>query len=358
MELDAARVLDSVPIMKALVLTRYGAPEDAFELRERADPEPRPGEVRIAVEAFGLNYADVSARQGTYADAPPIPCVIGYDVVGRIDRVGTEVTGVQPGQRVAALTRFGGYATFAVTDARAVVPIPEDMDVGVATALPTQGCTAYFCAEEMVRLHPGDHVLVQAAAGGVGTLLVQLCKARGCIVYGTAGSDGKLDYLRTLGVDHPINYRREDFAAAVRRVRGSDGLDVIFDSLGGAAVRKGLALLAAGGRIVCFGAAERKAGRLQVLHDVTFAAAFGFPHPISLLINSKALIGVNMLRVSDQRPETLRRCLLAVARLAADGTLRPVVGGRYAATQIAAAHAFLTNRGSTGKIVVTWGAER
>src|SRR5262249_54249572 len=169
--------------MKALVLVRHGSPAEAFELREQPDPEPNAGQVRIAVEAFGLNYADVSARQGTYQDAPPIPCVIGYDVVGRIDRLGAGVGGLQTGQRVAALTRFGGYATSAVTDARAVIPIPEDMDAAVAAALPTQGSTAYYCAEEMVRLYAGDHVLIQAAAGGVGTLLVQLCKARGCVVY-------------------------------------------------------------------------------------------------------------------------------------------------------------------------------
>jgi NADPH2:quinone reductase len=341
--------------MKALVLVRHGEARQAFELRELPAPEPRAGEVRIAVEAFGLNYADVSARQGTYADAPPIPCVIGYEVVGRIDAVGSGVTSWSAGQRVAALTRFGGYATAAVTDARAAVPIPEDMDVGVAAALPTQGCTAYFCAEEMVRLHPGDHVLVQAAAGGVGTLLVQLAKARGCVVYGTAGSEAKLDYLRRLGVDHPINYRHEDFGDVVRRVRGAEGLDIVFDSLGGSAVRKGLKLLGAGGRIVCFGAAEREAGPLQILRDVRFAASFGFPHPIPLLMGSKSILGVNMLRIADHRPEVLGRCMRAVSKLVADGTLKPTVGGRFGADRIADAHDFLGGRGSTGKVVVTWG---
>jgi NADPH2:quinone reductase len=340
--------------MQAIVLIRHGSPEEAFELRELPTPEPGAGQVRIAVEAFGLNYADVSARQGTYNDAPPIPCVIGYEVVGRIDAFASGVTNLPVGQRVAALTRFGGYATCAVTDARAVVPITEDMDAGIAVALPTQGSTAYYCAEEMVRLHEGDHVLVQAAAGGVGTLLVQLCKRRGCIVYGTAGSDEKLAYLRELGVDHPINYRREDFADAVRRIRGTDGLDVIFDSLGGSAVRKGIQLLAAGGRIVCFGAAERQAGGLQIVNDIKFAASFGFPHPIPLLMNSKALIGVNMLRVSDQRPDTLKRVLHAVAHLVLQGELKPTVGGRFTAKQIADAHEFLGGRGSTGKLVVSW----
>jgi NADPH:quinone reductase-like Zn-dependent oxidoreductase len=340
--------------MKAVVLVRYGTAVHAFELRELPTPQPGPGQVRIGVEAFGLNYADVSARQGTYQDAPPIPCVIGYEVVGRVEALGDGGGGPAIGTRVTALTRFGGYATHAVTDARAVAPVPEDMDVGVAAALPTQYGTAYHCAEEMVRLHPGDHVLVHAAAGGVGTALVQLCKRRGCVVYGTAGSDDKLAYLRTLGVDHAINYRTADFADTVRRIRGQDGLDVIFDSLGGAAVRKGLQLLAAGGRIVCFGAAARTTGRPQLLHDLPFALSFGLPHPIPLMIHSKSIIGVNMLRLSDQRPLALKRCLDAVVQLALNGDVQPTVGGRFTADAIDKAHSFLESRASIGKVVVTW----
>ena len=340
--------------MKAIVLTRHGADKEAFEIREVATPEPAAGQVRIAVEGFGLNYADVSARQGTYQDAPPLPSIIGYEVVGRVDKLGPDVTGPALGQRVAALTRFGGYATMALTDVRAVVAIPDDMEFGIAAALPTQGCTAYYCAEEMVRLYPGDHVLVQAAAGGVGTLLVQLAKRRGCVVYGTAGSDQKLGYLRDIGVDHPINYRTQDFAEAVRKIRGNEGLDVIFDSLGGSAVRKGLALLGAGGRMICFGAAEREAGSFQILRDLKFVASFGVPHPIPWLMSSKGLIGVNMLRIADNRPLTLKRCMEGVVDLALKGELKPVVGGRYKATQIAEAHEFLGGRASTGKVVVSW----
>ncbi len=340
--------------MEAIVLTAHGPARTAFERRELPTPVPGPGQVRIAVEAFGLNYADVSARLGTYPDTPPLPGVIGYEVVGRIDALGDGVGGLAAGQRVAALTRFGGYATAAVTDARAVVAIPDDMDPGVAVAIPTQGGTAWYCAEEMVRLHEGDHVLVQAAAGGVGTFLVQIAKRRGCIVYGTAGSAAKLDYLRALGVDHPIDYRREDFAPAVRRLRGDAGLDVVFDSLGGSAVRKGLALLGPGGRIVCFGAAEREAGPLQFARDLRFAASFGVVHPIPLLTSSRSLLGVNMLRIADGRPDTLGRVLRAVAERVIAGDLRPTVGGRFGVDRIADAHEFLAGRGSTGKIVVNW----
>jgi NADPH:quinone reductase-like Zn-dependent oxidoreductase len=340
--------------MRAIYLVRTGAADQAFEIREAATPEAGAGQVRIAVEAFGLNYADVSARQGTYQDAPPRPSVIGYEVVGRVDALGAGVSGFETGQRVTALTRFGGYATHALTDARAVAPIPEDMDVGVAAALPTQGCTAYYMAEEMVRLHSDDHVLIHAAAGGVGTLLVQLCKRRGAVVYGTAGGDDKLDLLRQLGVDHPINYRKNDFGAEVKRLRGSDGLDVIFDSIGGSYVRKGMKLLGPGGRMVGFGAASHEAGSLQILRTLRFALSFGFFHPIPLLMRSQAFIGVNMLRIADGRPLVLQRCLQEVVRLALSGELRPTVGGRFRATEIAAAHALLESRGSVGKIVVSW----
>jgi NADPH2:quinone reductase len=340
--------------MKALYLVRHGNAYEAFELREVPTPTPAAGQVRIAVEAFGLNYADVSARRGLYQDAPPLPSIIGYEVVGRIDAVGRDVTGLAEGQRVTALTRFGGYATAAVTDYRAVAPIADEMDVGVAAAMPTQGCTAYFCAEEMVRMHAGDHVLVQAAAGGVGTLLVQLAKHRGAYVYGTAGSDEKVRHLRDMGVDMPINYRDADFAEVIRRSRGSEGLDVIFDSLGGEAVRKGIQLLAPGGRIVCFGAASHEAGSFQLLRSARFALSFGFPHPIPLLLNSRSVLGVNMLRIADHRPLVLQRCMQNVARLVGEGVLRPVVGGRFKADQLAEAHALLESRGSVGKIVVTW----
>jgi NADPH2:quinone reductase len=342
--------------MQAMVLVRTGDAVRAFERREVPTPEPAAGQVRVAVQAFGLNYADVSARQGLYQDAPPLPSVIGYEVVGRVDALGHGVDGLRLGQRVTALTRFGGYATHALTDARAVVPIAEDMDVGVAAALPTQGCTAYYMAEEMVRLHAGDHVLVHAAAGGVGTLLVQLCKRRGCVVYGTAGSDDKLGLLRDLGVDHPINYRSADFAAEVRRLRGAAGLDVVFDSIGGATTRRGMALLGAGGRMVGFGAADHTPGPLQPLRSLRFALAFGLPHPVLLMMRSRAFIGVNMLRIADDRPLVLQRCLQAVVELARTGALRAIVGGRFPVGQLGAAHALLESRRSTGKIVVTWGA--
>ncbi|MEM7103113.1 MAG: zinc-binding dehydrogenase [Bacteroidota bacterium] len=339
--------------MKAAFLVRNGDPQKAFEIRETAQPEPQAHEVCIKVEAFGLNYADVMARLGLYPDAPPIPGVIGYDVCGHIHALGSEVSGFEIGQRVMALTRFGGYAEYACTDARAVAAIPDDMDAGVATALATQCGTAYYCAEEMVRMHEGDHVLVQAAAGGVGTALVQMAKHRGCVVYGTA-STHKMDYLREQGVDHPIDYRKTDFETAVRKIRGEEGLDIVFDSLGGKAVKKGLKLLGHGGRMVLFGAATMTDAGKNPLKQIGVAVGFGFYSPIAFIQNSKSIIGVNMLRIADHRPEALKRCLEGCVRFVEEGILKPTVGGTFGVEELGEAHAFLQSRQSMGKIVVKW----
>lgn len=338
--------------MKAFVLTKHGAADKAFELREIERPIPQAGQILLAVEAFGLNFADVMARQGKYEDAPKIPSVLGYEVVGRVAEIGSGVTNFQLGQRVTALTRFGGYAEFAITDARAAVAIPDDMDTGVAAAIATQYCTAYYSAYEMAPLFPGNHVLIQAAAGGVGTALVQMAKNCGCVVYGTAGSEEKLKYLRSLGVDHPINYNTTDFFDYIKKQRGAAGLDVVFDSIGGKSVSKGIKLLGAGGRIVCYGAAVRSGS--SKIGDLRMLIGFGIYSPIPFLMKSQGLIGVNMLKLADNRPDTLQRCMQNVAKMILDGELSPHVGGKFSHKEMAKAHSLLENRGSMGKIIVYW----
>lgn len=342
--------------MRAIVLKRFHVkhPNKAFVLEERPIPKPKNHEVCIHVEGFGLNFADVMARQGLYQDCPPLPTVIGYEAVGKIYEVGKEVKGLKAGQRVLALTRFGSYAEYVVTQAQATAVIPEDMDAGVAAALATQYITAYYCANDCVRLHKGDHVLIQAAAGGVGTALVQYAKHKGCVVYGTAGSARKLDYLNEQGVDFPINYREIDFFDFVKKKRGKEGLDVVFDCLGGKAMKKGVQLLDTGGRIVFYGITSRAGAKWGLLSTLNLALGFGFYSPIPFIQNSQALIGVNMLRVADRRPDKIQYCLKNVIRLTQEGIFKPVVGARFKHTAISEAHLLLQNRKSIGKIVVTW----
>lgn len=340
--------------MKAFTLVRHGAADTAFELREMPNPQPGPGQVLVEVVAFGLNYADIMARKGSYKDAPPIPSVIGYEAAGHVVALGAGVTEFHLGQRVAAFTRFGGYATHVCTTVDALAAVPDGLSWGEALALTVQYCTAWHAAEDCVKLFAGDHVLVQAAAGGVGIALVQMAKRRGCVVYGTAGSDSKCDYLRSIGVDHPINYNKEDWAEKVRTLRGGLGLDVVFDSLGGKEFKRGYKALGKGGRIVGFGAASRSQGMANIFGDLKTLFGFGFYSPAFMLMDSKAMIGVNMLRVADHRPKVLKACLNACFALAASGEFKPLVGAEYPASELVAAHGFLEGRKSMGKIIVNW----
>jgi len=286
--------------VKALVVTRHGPPE-VLRLEERPDPVPGPGEVRIRVRAAGINFADLLARVGFYEEAPKPPCVVGYEVAGEIDSVGEGVTSFEPGQRVVAGTRFGGQAELAVAVEGAVVPLPEGWSFEQGAALPVNYATAYAALVRFGALREGERVLIQAAAGGVGTAAVQIAKAIGAEVFGTA-SARKHDAIRALGVDHPIDYRSQDFVKEVRRISGAkQPLDLVLDGIGGSSFRKGFSLLRAGGRLVCIGASAIQPGeernRLKALAVLAQMPLF---HPVQLMRQSKAVIGLNMLTLWDE----------------------------------------------------------
>lgn len=340
--------------MKAFALVKNGKAETAFQLREKPTPSPGKGELLIASEGFGLNFADVMARLGIYKDCPPLPAVIGYENVGRVKEVGEGVTGYQVGDRVLAFTRFGGYADHIISPEMAVAKIPTHLSVGEATALATQYITAYFAMEETVTLHEGDHVLVHAAAGGVGTALVQMLKLKGCVVFGTAGSAEKLEYLRSLGVDYPINYREEDYQQAIEKLGFTKKIDATFNPIGGNYVKKDFALLNSGGRVVLYGASKLTEARGNPFKIIGLLFGFGFWSPIQFVSSSKSLIGINMLRIADNKPEAFQRALKGVIALAETGAIKPTVGREYTSSELAAAHSYLENRASIGKVAVKW----
>jgi len=339
--------------MERIYLVRTGSSKTAFEFRSEPDPMPGPGEVRIKVEASGLNFADVMARLGIYPDAPALPCVLGYEVAGRVDETGPGVN-LKKGDRILSMTKFGGYSSHLVVPAENCVPIPAQMDSATATALGTQFTTAWYSAEEVVRLHKGDHVLIQAAAGGVGTALVQLARRRGCVIYGTASNPDKLKLLKELGVQHPINYREKDFETEIRNLRGGKGLDYVFDSLGGTAFKKGMRLLQPGGRIVFLGAAEMAGPKKSFVKMAKTAIGFGLISPIKLVSESKGVIGVNMYHVSQTRPDVLRECFVSLMDVVMKGEVRPILGKAFPARDIADAHELLGSGKSVGKVALTW----
>lgn len=334
--------------MKAIYIVKFGSPEKAFEFRDITISEPKNDEVGIVVEASGINFADVVARLGDYRDCPPLPAIVGYEVVGRIDKVGSEVKDLKIGDRVLAFTRFGGYAQYVTQKYNAVSKIDEDMVVGEALALATQYSTAFYATNVATNVLPNETVLIHAGAGGVGTALIQLCKLKNAKIYSTAGSDSKLEYLQRQGVDYPINYNKEDFSKVIK-----EPIDVAFDSLGGDNFRKSYNLLQKGGRIVGYGASSFTDAK-NIIDKGIMAAKFGFYHPAQLLIESRSIIGVNMLRIADYKPDTLKFCMDSVINLLKQGKIKPEVGKMYKASDIYTAHHDLENRKTIGKIGIVW----
>ncbi len=228
--------------MKAVRIETFGGPE-TMVVRELPDPAVGPGLVKIAVRAAGVNFADVVMRMGLYPEAPRKPFVPGYEVAGTVSEVGAGVTRFRAGDRVMAGTRFGGYASVAITTESKVVPMPDGLSFTDGAAIPVNYITAWVAIHSMGRVAKGEKALVHNAAGGVGLASVLLLGRVGCEIFGTAGSEEKLRFLAEHGVAHPINYRTHDFAAEVNRITGGQGVDFIMDPIGGDTTKRGFRLL-------------------------------------------------------------------------------------------------------------------
>jgi NADPH:quinone reductase-like Zn-dependent oxidoreductase len=339
--------------MRALVITEYGGPE-VLKVEERPDPQPGPGEVRVRVRAAGINFADLMARQGLYPDAPKLPAVVGYEFAGVVESLGDGAEGVEVGQRVLGGARFGCYAELVATDVANLVPLPDDWSFEEGAALPVNYTTAYAGLVRYGSIRPGEHVLIHAAAGGVGIACTQIAKlSEAGTIYGTA-SPGKHDAIRGFGVDHPIDYTSEDFAKAIRRVAGDkQPLDLIMDAVGGSSFRKGYGLLRAGGRLVMFGASATTSGGTRDIKTLAkFAVTTPFFHPLKLMSESKAVIGLNMLTLWDSTG-SLDEYIQPLRGWIDDGKIRPVVAEAFPLERGGEAHRFLQERRNVGKVVLT-----
>jgi NADPH:quinone reductase-like Zn-dependent oxidoreductase len=339
--------------MRALVITEHGGPE-VLKVEERPDPRPGPGEVRVKVKAAGINFADLLARMGMYEDAPKPPCVVGYEFAGDVDEVGEGVTDYTPGQRVLGGCRFGGYAELVVTGASELLPLPDDWSYDEGAALVVHYVTAYAGLVRYGSLRPGEAVLLHAAAGGVGIAATQVARAEGAgTIYGTA-SRSKHEVIRSLGVDHPIDYTSQDFRKEVRRIAGEDQpLDVVMDAIGGSSFRKSWSLLGAGGRLVCFGASSVMEGDKRSVRTLARSVAtMPVFHPIAMMRSSRSVIGLNMLKLWDAKG-SFDEYLAPLREGIESGALRPVVAEAFPLERGADAHRFLAERRNIGKVVLT-----
>ncbi len=340
-------------IVKAAVLIKHGKAKDAFEIRNIDAPKPKDHEALVDVEAFGLNYADVMARNGLYREAPPLPSILGYDFVGRVKSCKDPSFKHLIGKRVVGLSRFGAYAEQVVTNPLALAPVSEDVSPVIATALGTQYLTAYHAACQITNLNQGERVLIHAAAGGVGTALTQIALWKGCEVFGSAGSEEKMSYLREQGVHHPINYKASDYAQQIRKILGEKSIDVSFNPIAGRTFKKDLKLIGSGGRLVLFGAAERS-GMNGLFATYRFLARMGLLIPIVLMAKSRSILGVNMLKVADHKPEVVQHAMDALISLLEQGIINPQIGGKYHVNDLALAHQLLEDGKTTGKLSVLW----
>ena len=334
-------------------LTKKGAANEAFELRDFDLPEPKSKEVVVEVEAFGLNYADVMARRGLYRETPPLPCIVGYEAVGKVIKVGEGADSALVGKRVIAFCRFGGYAKHLITFDFAVVPV-ADQDSVELLSLCTQAVTAYYMAEYLTPIHKHDTVLVHAAAGGVGTILIQLAKRKGATVIAKVGGEAKEGLVKELGADHVVNYRKSDYAEQINKIMNGGRIDMSFNPVAGSTYKKDMKLLGSGGRIILFGGSEISSSKWGVLSTLGFVFKMGWLMPIVLMMRSKNILGVNMLKIADNKPEVMQHCLEEVVNLYRDGVIKPQVGGVYDSDQLHEAHAALESGKTTGKLGVIW----
>ncbi|MBM4269927.1 MAG: zinc-binding dehydrogenase [Deltaproteobacteria bacterium] len=338
--------------MRQVWIPRPGPPE-VLEVREAPDPTPGAGAVRIRVEAAGVNFADIAARLGTYQDCPPMPVVVGYEVAGRVDAVGSGVDRSWEGKDVLAMTRFGGYSDVACVPLPQVFERPSGLDAAAGAALPVNYMTAWQLVVVMGGLARGDRVLIHSAGGGVGVAVTQIARHLGATVIGTA-SRGKHDFLRALGVDHCIDYRTEDFVARVREITGGRGVELALDAVGGSSFAKSYEILGATGRLGMFGLSAGTTGkdrsRLDFLRAVVAMPWLKF-NPVALMNGNKGVFGVNMGRMWDEI-DRLRPWMGRILDLWREGVTRPVVDRTFPFSEAAAAHHYLQDRKNQGKVLL------
>lgn len=335
--------------MRRVWITKAGPPE-VLQVREEADPTAGQGQVRIKVRAAGINFADLMARVGLYPDAPKIPCVVGYEVSGIVDQVGEGVSGLKEGDRVFGMPRFGGYTDTLAIAAEQVFRVPEKMSFEQAAALPVVYLTAYNMMLFTGTVRPGSSILIHSAAGGVGLAAIQIAKTRGCTIFGTA-SPGKHDFLRKLGVEHPID-SGGDYAAAVRQVVGEKGVDLILDPVGGKSWTTGMELLAPCGRLVAFGLSAASSGKKRsLLHAAAQVMGVKKISPMKLMDDNKTISGTNMGHLFG-RLDLLRPQFAALLEMYEAGQIEPHVDRTFRFDEAPAAHHFIHDRKAIGKVLL------
>jgi NADPH:quinone reductase len=320
--------------MRAVVMGEYGGPE-VLRLAEVPDPRPGPDEVLVDIVAAGVNFHDVYQRTGQYPVS--FPFVAGIESAGVVSETGPRVSGVRVGDRVGWVNVPSGYAERAAVPVDRLVPIRDDISTEIAAAVLLQGMTAHYLTHAAYPVRPGDTVLLHAAAGGTGLLIIQLVKRLGGTVIGTASTHAKAALARAAGANEVIVYTETEVAPAVRKITNGSGVDVVFDGVGGPTINASLASLRERGMLVVFGQSGGPVPPLDV-QQLNHAGSLYLTRP-------------NLKHYVSTRDDLLARARDVLA-WAADGSLKVRVGRTYPLAEAAQAHADLSERRSTGKLLL------
>ncbi len=311
--------------MRAIQINQFGGPE-VMQYCEVADPSPSADEVLIDVTAIGINYADTHQTENSYLSPQRLPLIPGIEVVGNSN-----------GQRYLASVSSGGYAEKAVAHKGAIFPIPDNVSDEAALCVLIQGTTAWHLLKTMGHLRAGETVLIHAAAGGVGTIAIQLAKMWGATVIASTSSPEKSELAISLGADHVISANSADLAGEIRKANGGKGIDIVLEMIGGATFDQSLLALADFGRMITFGMASRTAPTPV--------------HPGSLMHGSKTIAGFWLANCFAHK-ELMHDVVAELFSLIGSGALKPVIGATFPLAEAADAHRAMLARGTTGKIVL------
>ncbi|MBI4557302.1 MAG: NADPH:quinone oxidoreductase family protein [Candidatus Hydrogenedentes bacterium] len=321
--------------MKAVFVTSHGGPE-VLQLQDVAVPDPKKGQVRVQVAAAGVNYADLAQREGFYPGGPEPPYIAGFEISGVVDQLGAGVTACQVGDRVMGFCS-SGYAEYVVTDAETLLRMPGGVDFVQAAAIPCQYFTAYHALFTLAGLKPDQTVLINAAAGGLGTQLVQLSKLAGAMVRGTCSSEEKTKLLQELRCDFPINYVIKDFEVAVKEITKGRGCDLVVECVGGEVFDKSLRCVRPRGRLIVLGVASREPATVFT--------------PL-LLMNNITVSGFHLGAYATDAG-AMAPAVRNLYEWVESGSLRMYVGHTFSLENAADAHQLIASRKSAGKVVLT-----
>ena len=336
--------------MRQIVTTATGG-IDVLKVQEKPDPEPRESQVVIRVRAAGLNFADILSRQGLYPDSPPKPCAMGYEVSGVVEAAGNGVNSSLIGKSVVAMTRFGGQSELVAVKATQMFEKPEQLTFEQAAAIPVNYLTAYALLVVMGSLHAGESVLIHNAGGGVGLAALDIAKKIGAETYGTA-SPGKHKFLAERGLDHAIDYRKQDWLPVLQQLTNGRGVDLVIDPIGGAHWKKSYAALRHTGRLGMFGvstvSANGFAGKLNMLKLLFQTPRF---HPFRLINKNRGVFGLNLGHMWHE-PEKVAVWMRDILRGVEEGWINPHVDQAFTFAEAGKAHRYLEERKNIGKVVL------